>query len=74
MEGADVEVFLDLVDRRHYKSDVENHKYAEAHRNGHSITHKVKGMAHGKDEQRVHTIEERAKTSSAEMRHVDANG
>ena len=44
MEGANVEVFLDLVNRRDYKGDIENHEDAEAHRNRHGITHEIKGM------------------------------
>ena len=74
MEGANVEVLLNLVNRRNHKRDVENQEDAEAHRNRHSIAHEVKGVANCEHAQRVHSSEGVAEASSAEMRHVDANG
>lgn len=74
MEGANVEVLLDLVNRRDHKRDVENHEDAEAHRNRHGITHEIKGMANREHAQRVHATEGVAEASAAEMRDVDANG
>lgn len=73
VECANVQVLLDLVDRRNHKGYVQHHKETEEYGNTHRIRYDAKAMANGKETQRVHAVVLPTQSPSAEVRHVNAN-
>lgn len=73
MESADVEVFLDLVDRHDDVHHEQDHKQTEANRDEDAASHKVEELVDRHNHQRQHLLEAVRQLPSAQMSDVDSD-